>query len=236
MLISHEWMKSAWNSIVSWILSLTEGICFASIASALTRHWLVLSGCLMAGLVLCIFGFRFHKVILGLVSSMLLGYLGWHIGCGINTDSISVPAIYAALLAVAGFFTCYLLYFLPVFSGGWSFFLAALAPLIGLLQGHRLWIAAILAAVYSAFYIKYKLAMSAVTGALGLGLLVCSVSPGLGAVTACACSVGGICLQLKLRKQYEIKRRSEAQKQIEKYPYGPGLAYGWTEPGSTEKS
>lgn len=235
MLFSLAWMKATWNSILSWILGLTNGICFASIASALTCHWLILTGYLLAGLALCISGFRCHKLVSGLICGMLLGYLGWYLGRGVNGESVSVPAIYAVLLAVTGFFTGYLLYFLAVFSGGWFFFLAVLAPLSGLLQGHSLWIAAVLAAVYSGFYTKYKLVMSAVTGALGLGLLAGSISPVLGVVTICVCAPGGICLQLQLRKREDEKRARDALEQREKYPYGPGQAYGWPEPGSAKK-
>lgn len=236
MLFALDWMKTTWNSILAWILNLTEGISIASIASALTGHGLVLTGCLLAGLVLCTFGFQCHKLVLGLICGVLFGCLGWYLGRGMNAEDLSIPTIYAALLAVPGFFTWYLLYFFPVFTSGWFFFLAVLAPLSGLLQGNQLWIAAILAAAYSAFYIKYKLVMSAVTGAVGLGLLACAISPVLGAAIACACTAGGIYLQLKLWKQHEAKRAIEAQRQVEKYPYGPGLAYGWTEPGSVEKS
>ncbi len=236
MLISQDWMKATWSSILSWILNLTDGICAASIAAALTCHGLVLIGCLLAGLALCCFGFRYHKLVLGMICGVLLGWLGWHIGCGVNTENISVPAIYAVLLAMTGFFTFYLLYFLAVFTGGWFFFLAVLAPLSRILQGNELWIAALLAAVYSAFYIKYKLAVSAVTGALVLGLLAYALTPLFGAVTACACTAGGICLQLELRKRYEAKRTAEAREQLEKYPYGPGQAYGWEEPRGKGKS
>ena len=235
MLFALDWMKSTWDRILSWILGLTNGICIASIASVLTCHYLVLVGCLLAGVVLCISGFRYHKQVFGLICSALFGCLGWYIGRGIHGEHVSVSVIYAALLAVTGFFTGYLLYFSAVFSGGWFFFLSVLAPLSGILQGHLLWVAAILAAAYSAFYIKYKLAMSAVTGALGLGLLVFPISPALGVVTAGACTAGGICLQRKLWMRYEAKRIRAAQEQTEKYPYGPGQAYGWPEPGSTNK-
>jgi len=235
MLISLDWMKATWNSILSWILNLTEGISTGSIAAALTCHPVVLTGSLLAGLALCAFGFRCHKQVLGMICGALLGWLGWQIGCGVSTENISIPAIYGALLAVTGFFTFYLLYFLAVFAGGWFFFLAVLAPLSGALQGNALWIAALLAALYSGFYSKYKLVMSAATGALVLGLLAYALTPLFGGVTACACTGGGICFQLWLRKRYEAKRTAEAREQLEKYPYGPGLAYGWEEPGSRGK-
>lgn len=230
MLISQNWMKATWQSILSWILNLTEGISAGSIASALTCHPLVLAGCLLAGLGLCLLGFRCHKLVLGCICSVLLGWLGWYIGSGVNVGNISVPAIYGALLAITGFFAGYLLYFLAVFSGGWFFFLAVLAPLSGLLQGHVLWIGALLSAAYSAFYIKYKLVMSAVTGALALGLLAYALSPLFGLAAVCACTAGGIRHQLWQRKRYDAKTAREAREQLEKYPYGPGQAYGWQEP------
>ncbi len=236
MLFALDWMKASWDRVISQVLGLAEGLSIASIASALTDGWPVLIGCLLVSLALCGSGFRYHKLVIGATCSVLLAVLGWHIGRGIDTQHITVPALYALFLAIAGYFVFYILYSLAVFSGGWFFFLAATAPFAARLLDHRLWIAALLAAAYSVIYARYTLVMSSVTGALVMGLLAWSLSPGLGAFIFCAGGAGGIFLQRRLKREYDAKRVREAQEQLEKYPYGPGLAYGWPEPESTEKS
>ena len=233
MLFALDWIKRTWDSMVSWILALTEGLNLASLSAALTGHVLVLAGCCLGGLVLCAAGFRYHKLVIGLTCGVLAGIFGWYAGRAVNAGLLTVPAVYAAMLSVTGFFACYLLYFLAVFAGGWFLFLAGLASWAGALRVGHLWIAALLAAGYTALYIKYKPALSAVTGALLLGLLAVSRSPALGALTACACAAGGIPLQRRLKARDDARRSRDAQAQREKYPYGPGLAYGWPEPGQT---
>lgn len=232
MLFALDWMKNVWDGMVSWLLGLTNDISTASISSVLTSHWLLLIGCLLAGLALCFGGFRCHKLVLGLTGGVLGGLFGWQLGCMISGRASSTPVVYATFFVISGFFVAYLLYFGIVFSGGWLLFAAILPLFSEALHSHKLWIAAVLAVAYSAIYIKYKLVMSAVSGALVLGILAFSLSPAAGAVIACACIPGGICVQRILKRKYDERKVRERQEELEKYPYGPGIAYGWPEPKS----
>lgn len=235
MLISLNWIQRTWDSIIAWILSLANGISVPSISCAMTAFWPVLILCLAAGLALCFVGFRYHKLVLGLMCGLLFGFLGWQLGGSINGESVSVPVMYALFFFIPGFFLSYLLYFLPIFSGGWLFFLGVMAPCVPALHGHQMWIAAVLAVGYSILYIKFKLVMSAVTGALVLGLLAYALAPAVGAVVVCACIAGGIVCQFYLRRRQITKREQAIREDREKYPYGPGIAYGWEEPDRTKK-
>lgn len=232
MLFALDWMNDVWDSMVSWLLESTNNISIASISSAILSHWLIFIGCLLVGLVLCFGGFRYHKLVLGAIGSVLCGIVGWHLGHAVNESAISIPVVYATFMVIGGFCISFLLYFFVVFSGGWFFFVALLSMLSGVLLINKLWIAALLAALYSAFYIKFKLVMSALSGALLLGIIAFSFSPTVGAAVAGACALVGICTQVILKKRYNARKVRERREEIEKYPYGPGIAYGWAEPKS----
>lgn len=230
MLFALDWMKKTWDAMVSAICTLTEGLDLFTVSAAISSLWPVLAACLTAGLLLCFLGFRYHKFVHGITGGILLGALGWHIGQVINAGQLSIAAVYAVMLAIVGFFTWYLCYFLNVFIGGCFLFLAVLAPFRAGLQEYALLIAILLSVIYCAFYIKYKMAMTAVTGAIVLGMAMLNSSPAVSAIIVCGCIASGIYVQLVLRRRYEKQKIISMQEQLEKYPYGPGLVYGWEDP------
>lgn len=230
MLFALDWIKRTWDAIVSAIQTFTEGLDMFTVSAAISGFWPVLAVCLVVGLILCLLGFRYHKFVHGILGGIFLGGLGWHIGQIINASQVSVSAIYAAILALAGFFVLYLCYFLSVFIGGSLLFLAVPAPLREALQGYAPLIAALLAVIYCTLYIEYKLSMTAVTGAVILGLLAFNSSPAIAAVIFSACTPAGIYVQIILRGRYERQKELSMKEQLEKYPYGPGLVYGWEDP------
>lgn len=236
MLFALDWMKRTWNAMVSAVQTLTEGLDLFTFSAAIRDVRLVLIVCLAAGILLCFLGFRCHKLVHGIAGGILLGAFGWHIGQVINAGQISISAVYAVVLAIVGFFLLYLCYFLNVFVGGCFLFLAALAPFRAVLQGYVLLTAALPAVIYCVLYIKYKLAMTAVTGAVVLGLAFFISSPAVSVVILCVFTAAGIYVQRILRRRYENQKVVSMQEQIEKYPYGPGLVYGWEDPTLSQAS
>lgn len=228
MLFALEWMKNIWGIMVSAIRTFTEELDLFSVSAGISGFWPVLIFCLAVGLTLCFLGFRYHKFVNGIVGGMLLGCLGWYIGQTINARQMSISAVYAIILAITGFFVFYLCYFLNVFVGSGFLFLAVLAG--AELREYGFLLAVVLAVIYCVLYIKYKLAMTAVTGAALLGLAVFNRSPFTAAVLFCVCIASGIYVQRMLRRRCEKQRAFSMQAQLEKYPYGPGLVYGWQDP------
>ena len=230
MLFALDWMKRTWSSIISAILSFTDGLNLFSVSAALRAFWLIAAAVIIAGAVLCFLGFRFHKLVHGFIGAALLGALGWYIGTLVNRTQITVWAVWAVTFTIVGFFVIYLCYFLNVLAGGYLLFLAILAPLKNLLNGYIIFIALVLAVIYCAFYIKYKLAMTAVTGAILLGLVFYGISPIISLIITVVFAAAGIYAQITFRRKYEAQMRKSMQEQIKKYPYGPGLVYGWEDP------
>lgn len=236
MLFALDWIKRAWSAIFSDILALTEGLNLFSVSAAINSSALIMIACLTAGLTLSLYGFRYHKLVNGFAGGILFGTLGWNMGLLINENQITIAAIYMVILAILGFFLLYLCYFFQILTGGWFLFLAVLDPFRAALQEYLLLAAFLLAVLYCAFYIKYKLPMTAVTGAILLGLAMLCHTPGGAALIACGCIAAGIYVQLELRRRYEKKIEQAMQEQYEKYPYGPGLVYGWPDPTLSHSS
>lgn len=230
MLFALEWMKNTWAAMVSAIHSFTEGLELFSVSAAICSFLPVLLICLVAGIIWCFLGFRFHKFVHGIIGGILLGALGWNIGRVIKAEQVSIAAVYAAMLAIAGFFVLYMFYFLNVFGGSFFFFLAALATFEIVFQEYVFLIAAILALIYCILYVKYEMVMTAVTGAILLSLVVLNISPVISGILGCGCTAAGIWIQTVLRHRYEARETQLMQEQLEKYPYGPGLVYGWPDP------
>lgn len=236
MLFALDWMKRTWAMMLSAIRTLTEGLDLFSVSEAIREYDQVVIVCSIAGIIFCFLGFRYHKFVHGLIGGILLGALGWHLGQGINAEQISVSAVYTVVLAIVGFFVLYMCYFLNVFVGGCFLFLAVLAPCRLALQNYIFLLAVLSATIYCVIYIKYKMVMTAVTGAVMLGLVFFYSSPVISAVIAFGCTAAGIYAQLVLQHRYEEKKRLSMQEQLEKYPYGPGLVYGWQDPTLSHSS
>ena len=230
MLFALAWMKRVWQSFMALIFGLADRITVPLISDTMTGFWLTALFCIVSGLVLCTQGFHYHKLIHGLTGSVVLGCLGWYAGVQVSPDQLSTRVVYALVAVIAGFFTLYLMYFLNLLIGGWYFFLALLAPFGGVIHGFRYWIAILLAVAYCWLYVKHKMVMSGVTGAIVLALAAWNLSPVLSAVVLIAGSVGGNMIQRVLYERWRQKKLKEAQEEVEKYPYGPGLAYGWPDP------
>lgn len=230
MLFALDWIQRTWNAAAAAVHAFTSALSLPAVSGAMTGFWPVLVACLLAGAVMCFYGFRYHKLIIGLVGAILMGVLGWYIGMWINRDQVAVAAIYAVLLALAGFFILYLCYFFGILAGSYFLFTAVLVSCQGVFQRYSGLVAFLLAVLYCGFYIKYKLAMTALTGAVILSLLVFSLSPAAAGALLCVFTAGGIYVQILLRRRYERLRIRLRQEELEKYPYGPGLAYGWPDP------
>lgn len=236
MLFALDWMKEMWNAIAAAVQAFTENLNLLSISAAMNAFWPVLATWLIAGTVLCMSGFRYHKIVHGIAGGILLGTLGWHIGRMTNGTQIAVSVIYAVILMIAGFFIFYLCFFINILAGSYFLFTALMASFKVPLKGTAFWLAALAAIIYCAIYIKYKLAMTAVTGASILGLVFFGNSPLISFIVFCGCIPAGIYLQTILCRRYEKQRIRTMQEQVEKYPYGPGLAYGWPDPTLSHKS
>ena len=233
MLFALDWIERTWNTVTGAIRSVVEGVTLASATAAITGSLFILIPCALLALVLCGYGFRRHKLVSGIVGGVLLGVLGWHIGSSINPEQISVSVVYMLLFGVPGFFVLYLLYPVTVFAGSFLLSYAALSPLEGALAGNAVWIALALAVGCCILYVKFKLVMSALSGALVLGLMAAALSPIAGVAAAAAFLGGGIPLQLYFRRRYYDRLDREYREQCKKYPYGPGQIYGWPEPKYT---
>ena len=230
MIFALDWIQSVIDSFSIAISKLIAGLSYSSISSLFYLNDFILIFVIIAGLLLCFYGFKSHKLVNGVIGASILGFIGWNIGHVINNAVPSVSAIYTISLCIIGFFCIYLCYFVNVLLGAWLFATATLFPIQNILGGHVIWLSFLPAIIFCVFYIKFKLQMTAVSGAIILGLLVYPYSPALGMITALVCGILGIIVQLRLRKLHEIKLAKELEEQIAKYPYGPGLAYGWEDP------
>lgn len=229
MLFALDWFKRTLGSIVSAIRALTDGLDLFLISSALREFWLVAVASAIAGVVLCFLGFRYHKVVHGLIGSALFGRLGWHIAQMLGSTQITALVVYATLFAIVGFFVMYICYFLNVFAGSYLLLLALFAPVSSLFKGYTL-AAFLLGIICCVLYVKYKLDATALSGAMILSLMFFGISPALSLIILGSLTFAGIYVQGIVRCRYEDLMKISMQKQIEKYPYGPGLAYGWEDP------
>lgn len=233
MLFALDWMQRTWDKIVSAISLFAQGLTIPGIAQWMTSTWLILIACLIGGIVLCTYGFRRHKLISGIAAAALFAYWGWLFGGVMNPEQTTTWILYAVLFAIAGFVLGYMFYYLNVFAGSWFLFIA-IFELFGLSVGYRFWFGLLGAVVFTMLYVRYTPVMTAISGAIVLGIMSVKIHV-LASLVTVILIAGGIILQLFLERRHNLLLDREMQEQIEKYPYGPGLAYGWEEPPLRKK-
>lgn len=230
MLFALEWIRNVRSDLFDTIEAVIRDTSLESLSRLLTMNWMVVVLVMLIGLGLCFWGFRIHRYCHGLASAVLLGVLGWALGHVIPGSHPASPAVFAVLFFFVGFFVFSLGYFANVFVCDFLLMLALFPETREIMGNHFLWLAFFPALVACIFYVKYKLVCSALFGAVVLSLLFYRLSPWLSLSLLVAFSIGGIVVQLILKRIYDLKRLEIMREQIELYPYGPGLAYGWEDP------
>ena len=230
MLFALDWIDQLRDGLFSALVSLIEALNFEGLSYMLTSHTLVTLISLIMGAVLCFAGFRYHKLVHAFMGAALLGSFGWFLGMAANSETVVIAAVYTTMMMIIGFFFIYVCYFLNVYGMAFVFLVALGAPFRGAFYGMSIWFACILAFAISAIYSKYKLVMSAIFGGCMLGLTFYKASPASAIIITGGCIAMGIVVQLKLQKRYELRKQQALEEEVKKYPYGPGIAYGWEDP------
>lgn len=233
MIFALDWIKEQLVNIknaVDWVFS---GLTLNEISYTLTSSVLLIILCTAGAILLCVYGFRLHKLVSGLAGAGYMSLFGYYIGARANPEYWSMHILYGVIFALIGFAVFYGLYQLNVFAGAVFLFYALCMQLGGFFAEQALWITLVSALVYCILFVSDQLVMSSVTGALILALMVWKLHPPASLLTGIAALLSGIPLQLMLRQRYFDYLNSEAAIDKEKYPYGPGLVYGWEEPKRT---
>lgn len=230
MLFALEWIRSVRTNLFSAIGAMLAEPSLARISQLLTVNWIVILLAALIGSGLCFWGFRIQRHCHGLASAVLFAVLGWALGQVVPAARPSSPTFYAVSFFILGFLIFSMGYFCNVLAGCWLFCLALLCPVRGLLGTLYLWLAFIPAFFLCILYVRFKLAGSAAFGAVLLGLLCYSRAPWSFYVITAVLLPLGIIVQTLLQDRYFRKKREMLEAQMEKYPYGPGIAYGWKDP------
>lgn len=208
MLYAIEWIRGQLTTIYNSVLELSETLNLESIASFLTQSPMLLVLYILAGLVLVLAGFRFHRLLSGLIGGVVMGYLGWQIGAAINPDLISSSMLCMLISAVIGQFLFYFLYVVNVGLGAFAVCFATARQLstAGIETG------AILGAVFMVLYcillIRRHMLRTAIEGGSLIGFIVLhyfGYYAALGAFVICV--VSGTIRQSVFRKRYEENRQ-----------------------------
>lgn len=232
MLFALDWIWNALETIRLEVVRLVEGTTFTSISVAMTGFWPVLVFCALMSAWLWGYGFQKHKMISAIIGALLMGSIGWRIGMISNEAYLSTSIVYALLLGMAGYVAFYILYHISLLVGGFLFFYAA-CGMLPKLTPYAVWIALGLTIVYIILFVVFKLVMSVVTGSVLLGMMFYLISPIVAVMVTIVLIASGTPLQFYLRRRYRDRLNREYQEQLTKYPYGPGLVYGWPEPERT---
>lgn len=224
MLYAIEWIRESCQRIAGFIERFISNVTLASIGAALTGGWLILLLCVLAGLALCFYGFKCHKLVSGLLGGVELGYIGWLVGAATGSTFITVPILYALVLSIMGFFILYMVYQINVLLVGFLFLHALCTGVLGLSSEHALWAASLGAVVNCILYVRSPKIMSALAGAALLGVIARQLfGDAMGAATCLAAAAGGVVVQFIAKRRYDARLAREEEEQLVKYPYGPGI-------------
>lgn len=220
MLIALAWIKEKLTLFYMFILAVLEGTSLNAITATLKSSLASMICFTLLALLLCYLGFRVHKLVSGLVSSVMLGYIGWLLGAMIGPAYLSIQVLVALLLSLLGFFFLYLFYPVNVLLASFllTYALCALVLTPFLPAGLMLAVALVFAVLYCILYVRHQKIMTSLTGAILLFLSLPDVfSLPFKAGIALAVVASGIWVQTILMRNAAARQQLEAEAYRVKY-------------------
>ena len=230
MLFALDWVDLVRDGIASFLVSVFNALNFSALSTMLTANWFWSTLSILLAFTLCYYGFRFHRTVHAVFGAMILGTFGWYLGIAANPNTAAIAWVYAVMSVMIGFFGIYIGYFINVFTMGFLFSIALSAPFRSAFLGTSIFFSLILAFIGCIIYAKFKPVMTAVYGGITIAVIFYRVDPILSLIIGVFCMITGILFQHKMVKIYQKHLQKELEEQVKKYPYGPGIAYGWDDP------
>jgi|GEM_PF-4759024 len=214
MLIALEWIRARLRELSAALLDLLERVTLPAVRGFLASPWYHLLAAAAAALLLCFLGYFCFRLVCGAAGGTFFGLLGWFLGGLIGRGYLSIRIILALWLGILGFFLLYVVYQLGLLAGGFLLAWAACRALWPALPAGGAAAAALgAAAVWCVLFVRHKMVLSCLTGAVLLALLL----PGAAAAAALAVLAAGLALQARLVHRSKTNRLKTQEEYRKKY-------------------